>query len=290
MNPLPFPRTLRRTSVGRSSFASWRTVAVCALAAIASGSTTAVWAQEDQGGSGIDAVLNSAEAKSDRSGAPNGGNLIALKTNAATEVSKRQRVLDRLSDQLGSAPIDCGQNGILATRAADTGVVLNEVAGRIAASTELKAARSAAAELFPKTRVFALVQPQVKVALHCGELAQQTLVLNGRIVAAQQTLDSLKPTPEVAAIVSQITSAQAAVKGIPSLATASESVADLLPDQGDATVANNNAAALNTARTQINQAVAVSDAATKTVKDLERSVDQVRKKQAASTKPKKKGK
>jgi hypothetical protein len=252
------------------------------------GIATSAWAQDDPGAGGIDNVINSPEAKNDRSGAPSGNNLVALKTNAATDVSKRQRVLDRLTDDLGAAPVDCGQNGVLAIRVADTGVVLNEVAGRIASATEMKSARSAASELFPKTRVFSLVQPQAKVALHCGELAEQVLILNGRIVAAQQTLDLLKPTPEVAAATAQIATAQAAVKAIPSLAQASASVAALLPDEGDVTVANNNAAAINTARTQVNQAEALGDAAVKSVKDLERSVEQARKKPTATTKPKKK--
>jgi hypothetical protein len=263
---------------------------MCVLAMSVGVSTSPAWAQEDPGNGSIDAIINSPEAKNDRNGAPTGNNLIAMKTNAATDVSKRQRLLDRLADELGSAPVDCGQNAALATRVADTGVVLSEVAGRIASATELKAAKSAASELFPKTRVFSLVQPQVKVALHCGELAQQVLVLNGRIVAAQQTLESLKPTPEVAAATAQIGLAQSAVKTVPSLAQASAAVATLLPDEGDATVANANAAAIGTARTQVNQAEAIRDTAAKTVKDLERSVEQARKKQTVTTKPKKKQK
>ncbi len=297
MNPL-LPRTSveRSIPVHRGRFGvgglfsrSMRSAVVALVVAIGFGSGLGSVAVAQDEVTSIDQIMNSAEAKNDRTGAPAGNNLIALKTSAATDVSKRQRVLDRLSVELGEADVDCGQNAVLATQVADTGVVLNEIAGRIAAATDMKTARAAAAELFPKTRVFSLVQPQAKIALRCGDLAQQVLVLNGRIVAVQQAIESLKATPEVSAAQAQVVVASAAVKAIPTLAPASASVSGLLPDLGDATVANNNAATLNTARTQVNQAEALHDVAVKAVKDLERLTDQARKK-PSTTKPKKKQK
>ncbi len=242
---------------------------------------------EDQPSLGsIEQVLTSDDYKKDRNGGPNGNTLVVLKTAAASDVAKRQRTLDRLTADLQSASVDCGPNAGLVTHIADTSVVLNEIAGRIGAATDLKAAKAAAAELFPATRVFTVVSPQVEVALVCGDVVTQSQRLQARIATAQLSVEPVKSNPEAQGAINQITVASAAVKAIPSLAQASESVADLVADKGDVTIANNNAAAFETVRRQVKEAAQALDVASKSVKELERLVDVALKKPSKTTKPK----
>jgi hypothetical protein len=243
------------------------------------------WAEDQP--SPLDSALNSDDAKKDRNGAPNGNTLVLLKTAAASDVAKRQRVLDRRTNDLNTAPADCGQNAVLVTRVADTSVVLNEIAGRIAAATELKIAKAAAAELFPATRVFTVVNPQVEVAMRCAELVVQTQRLLVRVATQQTVLEAMKQTPEAQAALAQLSAANTAIKGIPSLAAASQSVATLLPDKGDVTITNNNAAAFESVKRQVKDADQSLDGAARAVKDLERMTEVAVRKLTKSSKPKK---
>jgi hypothetical protein len=255
------------------------------LAGVTGQSLSPAWADDQT--PGFEQVLNSDDAKKDRVGAPNGNTLVLLKTAAASDVAKRQRVLDRLAGDLSDVQLDCGQNAALTTRVADTAVLLTEIAGRIAAATEMKVAKAAAAELFPTTRVFSVVNPQVEVALICGDVLAQSQRLQARFAAVQLILEPIKAAPEAQNALAQSAVANAAVKAIPSLATASQSVAGLLPDKGDVTVANNNAAAFDAIKRPIREAVQAVDSASKLVKELERLADLAAKKTAKATKPKK---
>ena len=237
---------------------------------------------------GFDQVLNSNDAKNDRSGAPSGSNLVALKTDAATAVAKRQRVLDRLSNELSDASVDCGANAELTTTIADSSVVLNEIAGRIAAATDMKVAKAAASELFPATRVFALVLPQVQVSLICASTVAQTLQLQARISAGTLALDPIRSTIEAQAALAQGTvAAGAALKSVPSLGPAATGTAQLVPDRGDPVVAAANAAALNAARTPVRAADAALVAAERSVREFERLAELAKKRAVKTTKVKK---
>ncbi len=238
-------------------------------------------------GAGIDQVLNSADAKNDRSGAPSGNNLVALKTNAATDVAKRQRILDRLENELAAATVDCGSNAELTTVLADSSVVLNEIAGRIAAATDMKVARAAASELFPATRVFSVVLPQVQVSLICGSTVAQTQQLQGRITAGIGTLEPLKAFPETQTALAQAGAAATTLKAIPSLGPAAGTVALLLPDRGDQTVAAANLAAISAARTQVRAAETALNTSERSVREFERLVEIAKKRVTKTTKVKK---
>ncbi len=238
-------------------------------------------------GSDLDQVVNSTDAKNDRSGAPSGNSLVALKTNAATDVAKRHRVLDRLETELTASQVDCGSNAELTTLIADSAVVLNEIAGRIAAATDMKVAKAAASELFPATRVFAVVQPQVQVSLICASAVVQSQQLQARITAGSTALDAIKTTPEAQAAFAQGAAASATLKLVPSLGPAAASVAVLLPDRGDQTVATANLAAISAARTQVRAADVALLSSERSVREFERLAEVAKKRVTKTTKAKK---
>ena len=235
----------------------------------------------------FDQVLNSNDAKNDRTGAPSGGSLVALKTGAATDVAKRQRVLDRLSTELGNSPIDCGANAELTTKIADSSVVMNEIAGRIAAATDMKTAKAAASELFPATRVFSLVLPQVQVSLFCASAVVQTQQLQARITGGNTSLEALKGTAEVQAALVAGATAAGTLKIVPSLGQTATTLAPLSPDKGDAAIAAANLAALNASRVQVRAVESALDTADRQVREFERLADLAKRKVARTTKVKK---
>ena len=96
MNPL-LPRTNR---LSRSTRLTRRLVGL-SVVFVLSGTSVSAWAQDDSGTPGIDNIVNSPEAKNDRSGAPSGNNLVALKTNAATDVVTHQRRVDPVLRHIG---------------------------------------------------------------------------------------------------------------------------------------------------------------------------------------------
>jgi hypothetical protein len=235
----------------------------------------------------VDEIVNSADGKKDRTGAPSGGNLVALKIDAATDVAKRQRILDRLAADLAASPADCGSNAALTTRVADTSVVLNEIAGRIAAATDMKVAKAAAGELFPATRVLSLVLPQVGASLSCASSLSQVQQLQARVAQGVASLDAVKTTPEGQAAIVQGGAASAALKAVPLLAPTANAVAPLLPDQGDPGVLASNAAAIATARTQVRAAEAAMQSAERAVREFDRLSELAKRKAARTTKVKK---
>jgi hypothetical protein len=265
------PTSLSRSARIRRSAA--QCAAAIAIGGLIGASTLPAVAQE--AGNQLEQVMNSPEAKNDRAGAPTGNNLVGIKTAAANDVAKRKRLLDRLTNQLAAAEVDCGQNVALATRLAETEAVLDGIAGQIAAATDVKTARAAAGELYPNTRVYSLVAPQVEVALSCARAEAQVDRLEARITSLQQWADANKSVPDAAAVSAAVPTLIASLKTVPSLVPTSAAVAVLLPDRGDATIANNNAAALTQARAQVKANDAALDATTKAVREAEKLSDRL---------------
>jgi hypothetical protein len=255
-----------------------------ALAAAPTLAPTVAIAEDGSVGRPLEQVVASPEAKNDRSGAPSGNGLVGIKTAAANDVAKRNRLIDRLADQLVAAEVDCGQNLALTTRLADTKATLNDIAGRIARATDAKTARTAAAELFPATRVYTVVTPQVEVALACGRLRVQVERLNDRLAAASQLVEANKAAAEASGAVALVAVSQTALRSVPDLSAISAATAVLLPDRGDAALAAANDKTITQARAQLKGADAAVDAAVKGVRDLEKATEAFRKKKSGKSK------
>jgi hypothetical protein len=263
----------------------WGVAAVLAVATLGStfGSfASGALAEDGSVGRPLETIIASPEAKNDRAGAPNGNSLVGIKTDAANDVAKRNRLIDRMADQLAASEVDCGQNLALTTKLADTKATLNDIAGRIARATDVKTARAAAAELFPATRVYTVVVPQVEVALACGRLRVQIVRLDARLAAASRLVDANKNAADANGASALVPVAQSALRSVPDLSSISAATAVLLPDRGDAAVASTNDKVITQARAQLKAADAAVDVAAKSVRDLEKATESFRKKRPPS--------
>jgi hypothetical protein len=174
-----------------------------------------------------------------------------LQTNGAAAIAKRQTTLSDLGVKLSAQKKDCGANASAQAEVSRTSTSLNTLGAALAATTDVKVARTFFRQIFGEHRVYALVAPKVGVVERCDTQLLRSEALQAEAIRLQGLIDKAK-SEGVNVIVAQLAkdsavATLASVNPVPSQAT----VISLVPDRGDKALLSANSAALKAADAQL---------------------------------------
>jgi hypothetical protein len=174
-----------------------------------------------------------------------------LQTTGSAAIAKRQTTLSGLSTKLSVQKKDCGANAAVQAEVSRTSTSLNTLGAALAASTDVKAARTFYRQIFGEHRVYALVVPKVGVVERCDTQLLRSEALGAEATRLQGLIDKAK-AEGVNVIVAQLAKDSAVatlstVNPVPSQAT----VISLVPDRGDKALLGANSSALKAANAQL---------------------------------------